>query len=103
MQRFTCVLLITVAGCNQPADESRRAAKADDPACCCEVSRSQLVALLADGPTAVSGDWPMFGGTVERNMVNTVDKNISTDWAVEAGKQKNIKWQAALGSRCLGG
>jgi outer membrane protein assembly factor BamB len=48
-------------------------------------------------------DWPMFGGTPQRNMVNLVDKNVPTDWAVEGGKLKNIKWHAELGSACYGG
>lgn len=98
---FGCVWMI--AGCGQPVADSPRSAKFDDPACCCEINRSQLVALLAGDPPAASGDWPMFGGTLERNMVNTVDKNIPTDWSVEEGKQKNVKWQAQLGSKCMGG
>src|SRR5262249_27868005 len=36
-------------------------------------------------------DWPMFGGTPQRNMVNAVEKNIPADWKVEGGP-KNIKW-----------
>jgi outer membrane protein assembly factor BamB len=52
---------------------------------------------------AARGDWPMFGGTPQRNMVNTVDKNILTDWAVEGGKFKNIKWAVDVGSKCYGG
>src|SRR4051794_35852706 len=24
-------------------------------------------------------DWPLFGGTIQRNMVNTVDKGVPTD------------------------
>lgn len=95
-----CFLML--AGCGQPVADSPRSVNADDPACC-EIDRSRLVALLAGDPPAASGDWPMFGGTLERNMVNTVDKNIATDWAVEEGKRKNIKWQATLGSKCYGG
>jgi outer membrane protein assembly factor BamB len=45
----------------------------------------------------------MFGGTPQRNMVNTVDKNMPIDWSVEDGKRKNIKWIADLGSYCYGG
>jgi outer membrane protein assembly factor BamB len=47
--------------------------------------------------------WPTFGGSLNRNMVNTIDKNMPTDWSVEQGKQKNVKWVAALGSRSYGG
>jgi outer membrane protein assembly factor BamB len=45
--------------------------------------------------------WPMFGGTPSRNMVNTVDKNLPTEWSVEEGQTKNIKWAVKIGSdRC---
>src|SRR5690242_3614363 len=46
-------------------------------------------------------DWPLFGGTVQRNMVNLVEKNVPTDWDVKTGK--NIKWVAELGSKAYGG
>ncbi len=45
-----------------------------------------------------NSDAPMFGGTPQRNMANTIDKNIPSDWNVEKGKRKNIKWDADLGS-----
>jgi outer membrane protein assembly factor BamB len=47
--------------------------------------------------------WPMFGGSVHRNMVNTLDKNIPSEWSVEKGHEKNIKWVAQLGSISYGG
>jgi outer membrane protein assembly factor BamB len=47
--------------------------------------------------------WPLFGGTVQRNMVNTVDRNAPTEWNVEKGQEKNVKWSAALGSKAYGG
>jgi outer membrane protein assembly factor BamB len=50
-----------------------------------------------------SHDWPMFGGSLQRNMVNTVDKDIPTDWSVEKGSEKNIKWSVPLGSRSYAG
>jgi hypothetical protein len=47
---------------------------------------------------------PMFGGTPARNMVNLVEKNLTTDFAVRPkGKEKNLKWTAVLGSRAYGG
>jgi outer membrane protein assembly factor BamB len=48
-------------------------------------------------------DAPLFGGTPSRNMVNLVDKNVPTDWNVEEGKRKNIKWAAELGDKSYGG
>jgi outer membrane protein assembly factor BamB len=47
--------------------------------------------------------WPLFGGTLQRNMVNLVEKNLPTEWSVEEGKHKNIKWVAPLGSRSYAG
>jgi outer membrane protein assembly factor BamB len=45
----------------------------------------------------------MYGGTVQRNLVNLVEKNIPTEWSVEDGALKNIKWSADLGSKAYGG
>src|SRR5215212_6748911 len=47
--------------------------------------------------------WPLFGGTVQRNLVNLTEKNIPTDWSVKAGAEKNIKWSVPLGSKAYGG
>jgi len=60
----------------------------------------QATAQHADGG---GHDWPMFGGTPERNMVNASARNIPTDWAVKNGKHKNIKWAADLGKTSYGG
>ncbi len=50
-----------------------------------------------------SHGWPLWGGSISRNMVNTVAKNIPTQWSVEDGAEKNIKWVADLGSKAYGG
>jgi outer membrane protein assembly factor BamB len=47
--------------------------------------------------------WPMFGGSVHRNLVNLTDHNIPIDFSVEPGKEKHIKWSADLGSRSYAG
>lgn len=47
--------------------------------------------------------WAMFGGSLQRNMVNTFEKNMPTEVSVEEGKLKNVKWSAQLGSRAYGG
>ena len=44
-------------------------------------------------------DWPMWGGSPDRNMVSDA-KGLPTDWDVKTGK--NIKWVAALGSQSYG-
>src|SRR5436853_71826 len=46
-----------------------------------------------------SGDWPMWGGTPDRNMVSNM-KGLPTSWGVAA--KKNVKWVAALGSQTYG-
>jgi outer membrane protein assembly factor BamB len=42
-------------------------------------------------------DWPMFGGTPSRNMVNAAAKGVPTDWGTKVGG-KNLKWVAEVGS-----
>jgi outer membrane protein assembly factor BamB len=57
-------------------------------------------------PDSVAADgkvWPMFGGNVERNMVNPFEKNVPTEWSVEEGQEKHVKWTADLGDRAYGG
>ncbi|HKE84778.1 MAG TPA: PQQ-binding-like beta-propeller repeat protein, partial [Vicinamibacterales bacterium] len=46
-----------------------------------------------------SGDWPMWGGTPDRNQVSNM-KNLPTDWDVKS--KKNVKWMADLGSQSYG-
>src|SRR5262245_16033343 len=46
-----------------------------------------------------SGDWPMWGGTPDRNMVSNM-KGLPTSWDV--GKKTNVKWVAQLGSQTYG-
>ena len=46
-----------------------------------------------------TGDWPMWGGTPDRNMVSNM-KNPPTAW--DAQSKKNIKWVAAVGSQAYG-
>src|SRR5512134_3718821 len=44
-------------------------------------------------------DWPMWGGTPDRNMISTM-KGLPIDWDVKA--KKNVKWVAQLGSQTYG-
>ena len=46
-----------------------------------------------------SGDWPMWGGTPDRNMVSNM-KGLPTSWDVK--EKKNVKWVAQLGSQTYG-
>ncbi|MGI9107667.1 MAG: PQQ-binding-like beta-propeller repeat protein [Pyrinomonadaceae bacterium] len=45
------------------------------------------------------GDWPMWGGTPDRNMVSNM-KGLPVTWDV--AKKTNIKWSATLGSQTYG-
>ncbi|MBL8215500.1 MAG: PQQ-binding-like beta-propeller repeat protein [Bryobacterales bacterium] len=57
----------------------------------------QSGSVFASDPT--TGDWPMWGGSADRNMVSAA-KNIVTKWDV--AKKENVKWVAALGSQTYG-
>jgi len=58
---------------------------------------SAVVVLAAS--SALSADWPMWGGTPSRNMVSDM-KGLPTTWDVKTGK--NVKWVAELGSQAYG-
>jgi outer membrane protein assembly factor BamB len=47
----------------------------------------------------VAGDWPMWGGRPDRNMVS-LEKNIPRTWDVKS--KTNIKWVAEMGSQSYG-
>ena len=53
--------------------------------------------LVASDPG--SGDWPMWGGTPDRNMVSNM-KGLPAQWDVKT--KKNIRWVADLGSQSYG-
>jgi outer membrane protein assembly factor BamB len=55
----------------------------------------------ADKAGEAAHDWPMFGGTPARDMVNTAEKGGPTEWDPATGK--NIKWVVKLGSKAYGG
>jgi len=61
------------------------------------------LAAAASRPLSASdpgtGDWPMWGGTPDRNMVSNM-KGLPVDWDVKT--KKNIKWVADLGSQSYG-
>ena len=55
--------------------------------------------VVVAASSAVSADWPMWGGTPSRNMVSTMT-GLPTTWDVKTGK--NVKWVAELGSQSYG-
>jgi len=56
-----------------------------------------LPSSLASDPGTT--DWPMWGGTADRNMTSNM-KGIPTSWDVK--EKKNVKWVAQLGSQTYG-
>src|ERR1044071_4510082 len=72
------------------------------------IRRLVVLSLLLVAPRAsqhgaasdpASGDWPMWGGTPDRNMVSTM-KGLPTEWDIKS--KKNVKWVAELGSQAYG-
>jgi len=55
--------------------------------------------LTLAGVVLSAQDWPMWGGTPQRNMVSSA-KNLPASWDVQAGT--NIKWKAELGTTSYG-
>jgi outer membrane protein assembly factor BamB len=45
------------------------------------------------------GDWPMWGGTPDRNMLSNM-KGLPTSWDIKT--KKNVKWMSELGSQSYG-
>ena len=56
-------------------------------------------AQLAAGDPPTSSEWPMWGGTPDRNMVSNM-KGLPAEWDVKS--KKNVKWVADLGSQSYG-
>jgi outer membrane protein assembly factor BamB len=46
-----------------------------------------------------NGEWPMWGGTPDRNMISSM-KGLPTSWDIAS--KKNVKWVAELGSQSYG-
>ena len=60
-------------------------------------SRTRALCVARSDPG--NSDWPMWGGTPDRNMVSTM-KGLPTTWDVKT--KKNVKWVAELGSQAYG-
>jgi outer membrane protein assembly factor BamB len=63
----------------------------------CAVTAVAITCVSAGDPAG--GDWPMWGGTPDRNMVSSM-KGLPTTWDVKT--KKNVKWVAELGSQTYG-
>ena len=58
-----------------------------------------FMASASQTPKKGITDWPMWGGSADRNMVSDAT-GLPTTWDVKTGK--NIKWVASLGSQSYG-
>jgi outer membrane protein assembly factor BamB len=71
------------------------------------MTRKSVFGALLGGAVFVGGlvaghlekDWPMWGGTMDRNMVSNM-KGIPDKWDI--GSKENIRWVATLGSQSYG-
>src|SRR5258708_20262115 len=61
-------------------------------ACACALSLAS-VARFASASDPGGGDWTMWGGTADRNMVSN-QKGMPTSWDVKTNK--NVKWVSKL-------
>jgi outer membrane protein assembly factor BamB len=110
-----CVAAVAVGGivaadllgsADSPLPEQTPTAKKQLPPCCCLdgcVLPDHRLPQAASGQPKAALPQATFGGTIDRNMVNLVDKNVPTTWSVADGKLKNIKWVAEVGTRSYGG
>ncbi len=57
----------------------------------------------AEAGRVVAGDWPMWGGSIDRNMVNsTTGVSLDFEPAEDAAEGKRVLWTAELGSQTYG-
>lgn len=64
--------------------------------------KNNLLFLMLSGIASLplfSQDWPMWGGTVQRNMTSAI-KNLPEFWDIRSGK--NIKWKVQIGQTSYG-
>lgn len=103
--------VVAMTGCGQPGDIETRS----DTETVSEVETlsaakpTQVPATLtADkpGPPAtrlITGDWPMWGGTLERNMVNaSTGVDLGFQPPLDGQEGKNLLWVKSLGSQTYG-
>ena len=63
------------------------------------IAAGVLLAAVVFASDPGTGDWPMWGGMADRNMVSQME-NAPTDWDIAT--KKNVVWMADLGSQTYG-
>jgi outer membrane protein assembly factor BamB len=94
MQAARCSMLVVAAATVVVAGSGGREVRLK-PDAAAALSTTGAVATSDPG----TGDWPMWGGTSDRNMVSNM-KGLPADWDVKT--KKNVKWVADLGSQSYG-
>ncbi len=86
-----------------PAEEAPEAESAEpEPAETAPEEDAAANAPATDG-RVVAGDWPMWGGSIDRNMVNgTTGVSLDFEPAEDAAEGKKVLWTAKLGSQTYG-
>src|SRR5947209_79241 len=57
----------------------------------------------ADSAKDEPRSWPLFGGSLNRNLENLFEKNMPLTWSLKPGAEKNVKWSQQLGTKAYGG
>src|SRR5262249_2710976 len=60
-------------------------------------SRAPVSGVEDKTKKAAPGDWPLYGGTLQRNFVNTRETNLPDKW--DPDNNTNVRWSAELGSK----
>jgi outer membrane protein assembly factor BamB len=97
--------VLAVVACNRGPTVDPVAADDKAPADKTSADKAPADKAPADkgGKAAEASTWPVWGGTVQRNLVNTFEKNTPTEWNNARGKEQNILWSADMGSKAYGG
>jgi outer membrane protein assembly factor BamB len=96
------IFITALALATQAAKPSPPAAKPAAPAAkpAAPAAQTGVSATLPPAtPEPAANEWPMWGGTPDRNMFSSM-KGIPTTWDLKT--KKNIKWIAELGSQTYG-
>ncbi len=97
-----CLVAIALAGCGRT--NSNQVTRADESGAKVPVAMppvTQVVNNLAGG--TMTGDWPMWGGTLDRNMVNaSTGVDLGFKPPLDGTEGKNLLWVKSLGSQTYG-
>ncbi len=63
-------------------------------------SRAAALEAQAKNPETAGRVWSMFGGSLQRNMVNLAERDLPAEFDPKSGK--NIKWAVSIGSQSYG-